>query len=156
MTISVNKRICKLEVQVNNCTDYSFSKRQIRDVCCKAIDLYRAHNAEKEEFSISIALVGQNEMRKLNRGFRKKDKVTDVLSFCEEESIPDIIEEGQKKYLGEIILCPSYIDNETQFFVALAHGTLHLLGARHGKKMFAIQEEAGSSIIKKVSKNKDE
>jgi len=48
---------------------------------------------------LSLAFVGDAEIRRLNRTFRKKDKATDVLSFPLRERAAD-----GKFYLGDIII----------------------------------------------------
>jgi probable rRNA maturation factor len=55
---------------------------------------YAVHRPE-----IAIAFVGDAEIRRLNRAFRKKDKATDVLSFPLRERAAD-----GKFYLGDIVI----------------------------------------------------
>ena len=94
---------------------------------------------ENKEGEISIALVEPEEIRELNKDYRKEDSVTDVLSFANKN---DIIEIKDKKehFIGEIVLCPKKIkDNAREFKIdftkelcwALIHGVLHLLGYEH-------------------------
>lgn len=103
--------------------------------------LLRRH---KKESLVRVIWVSDFEMRKLNRQFRGKDKVTDVLSFsCDEPGV-----------LGELVLSWSQIRRQAHEFQVLAsdealflilHGYLHLLGMDHergerqARKMFAIQ-----------------
>jgi probable rRNA maturation factor len=94
---------------------------------------------------ISVVFVNEAESRKINRKYRQKNKSTDVLSFN--------LDSGYNKdgiIQGEIILCPDIIrksarENKIDFsrelgFV-LAHGVLHILGWRHGKKMYELQDK---------------
>ena len=60
-------------------------------------------------------------MNDLNKKYRKKDKVTDVLSFGEE--------------LNEIVICPSVIKSKKELVKVLIHGILHVLGYEHSKAM---------------------
>ena len=94
---------------------------------------------ENKEGEISIALVSPEEIRKLNKDYRKKDSATDVLSFSNRN---DIIEIKDKKecFIGEIVLCPEKIRENSQklksdftkeLYWALIHGVLHLLGYKH-------------------------
>ena len=94
---------------------------------------------ENKEGEISIALVKSEEIRKLNKDYRKKDSATDVLSFPNRN---DIIETKDKKecFIGEIVLCPEQIRENSQelksnftkeLYWALVHGVLHLLGYKH-------------------------
>ena len=82
---------------------------------------------------ITISFVSAPMMRKLNKEHRKKDYVTDVLSFPMGDEI-------FTELLGDIIICPrraraqaDEIGNtldEEMVFLAI-HGILHLLGHDH-------------------------
>lgn len=105
---------------------------------------------------VSVTIVDNEEIRKINNKFRNIDRATDVLSFplidFDNESLPD---DGSKIYLGDIIIsierakeqAKEYghsIDREIGFLTA--HSMLHLLGYDHmvpeeEKEMFAKQEE---------------
>lgn len=104
---------------------------------------------------ISVILVGDKKIRELNRQYRKKDKVTDVLSFGDWHS-PD--------FLGEIVISLPQIKRQArQYGVSvkeelarmLVHGLLHLRGWDHErsrveeKRMIKKQE----SIMKHVTHN---
>lgn len=89
-------------------------------------------------YTISVALVGDKAIREINRDYRKKDKVTDVISI---ESDPDEFFSGAKeKDLGEIIISiPQTKRQSKEFGVSfrfeleklLIHGFLHALGYDH-------------------------
>jgi len=79
---------------------------------------------------ISVAILSPAEIKKLNKIYRQKNKVTDVLSFNLED----------EKILGEIIICLAQakkqaqeknISLQSELKLLLAHGTLHLLGYDH-------------------------
>lgn len=105
---------------------------------------------------ISVALINEAEMQRLNKKYRRKDSVTDVLSFAEYEKTAKIREVKDKKiYLGELTLCYDDIRRyaraekknlQKELAAVCAHGMLHLLGLRHGKKMFALQERAAKLL----------
>lgn len=109
---------------------------------------------------ISITIVDNQKIREINREYRHKDTVTDVISFAleDEEDIFTAIDldEGEiPRDLGDIFL--SYdkaveqaedyghsVDRELGFL--LVHGFLHLNGYDHmtvadEKVMFTLQEE---------------
>lgn len=76
---------------------------------------------------VSLVLVGDKRIRNLNRQYRHKDKITDVLSFASDEA-------GQ---LGEIIIDYQQIMRQARRFknsmwceliFITTHGLLHLLG----------------------------
>lgn len=109
---------------------------------------------------ISITVVDNAKIREINREYRNKDTVTDVISFALEDD-EDIfmtidMEDGDiPRDLGDIFL--SYdkaieqaedyghsVDRELGFL--LVHGFLHLNGYDHmteadEKEMFSLQEE---------------
>ena len=94
---------------------------------------------ENKEGEISIALVGPEEIRKLNKDYRKKDSSTDVLSFSNRNDIIEI-KDKKKCFIGEIVLCPEKIRKNSQelksdftkeLYWALIHGILHLLEYDH-------------------------
>jgi len=80
---------------------------------------------------VGIALVDDREIRRLNRTYRKKDKVTDVLSF------PAGARNG---YLGDIAISAAAARRNAQQYrrtlsceirILVLHGMLHLLGYDH-------------------------
>jgi probable rRNA maturation factor len=101
---------------------------------------------------LSLSLVGDRAIRRLNRTWRKKDKATDVLSFPAGE-----LPKGTPgpKQLGDVVIsldtakrqAKEYgrtLDQEVARY--LAHGLLHLLGHDHetvrdARKMAALEEK---------------
>ncbi len=109
----------------------------------------------RKNIFVSIALVAPKEIRKLNRIYRKKDGVTDILSFAEYKNIQAIKRAVDNPptgglFLGELILCyddireysrKKNIGLEKELANVVSHGLLHLLGFEHGEEMFGIQEK---------------
>lgn len=89
---------------------------------------------------VGVYLVDGKTMRSLNKKFRGKDKVTDVLAFPYPEDFP--APQGKPRPLGDIYLNPAYIkkNKETEEYL-LAHGLLHLLGFNHEKESDRIKME---------------
>jgi probable rRNA maturation factor len=99
---------------------------------------------------VSIGFVSTSIMRKLNKTWRKKDKITDVLSFN--------IDEGELK--GEIILSYEQAKRQAkamkhstrdELIFLIVHGVLHVYGhdheqAKDKKKMFTLQESILNSL----------
>lgn len=110
----------------------------------------------EKDVSVSLAIVCEDEIKELNRIYRKKNSVTDVLSFAEYKSQKELTKAGDKNlFLGEIILCYNDIVKyskknkkslNSELVEVFSHGLLHLLGFRHGKKMFEIQK----SVVKNL------
>jgi probable rRNA maturation factor len=90
---------------------------------------------ERSEAELSIALVGDKEMRTLNAKYRKKNKTTDVLSFPADYPTP-----AEPVLLGDVIISVEQARRQakernhslkTEMVTLLIHGILHLLGYDH-------------------------
>ena len=108
----------------------------------------------KKQGDLSVVLVGENQMKELNRKYRKKDRVTDVLSFAYEKGGSFVFPRGNLVKLGEVVICPQYIkknarkrglDFKGELCRVVIHGILHILGYNHKtsrgmKKMNELEE----------------
>ncbi|MCP6719969.1 MAG: rRNA maturation RNase YbeY [Patescibacteria group bacterium] len=96
---------------------------------------------KKGGVQLEIYLISDQRMQLLNKEFRKRDKITDVLSFKERsEKWPH--PESRLSYLGEIYLAPGHIHRRGENLGRLTiHGLLHLLGYTHTKKSDRIEME---------------
>lgn len=86
--------------------------------------------------SLSITLVGDATIRKLNREYRHKDRPTDVLSF-------PLGDASQQQLLGDVVISVATAKRQAAEYDAtlerelerlLIHGILHLLGHDHHKR----------------------
>jgi probable rRNA maturation factor len=120
-------------IEINNLTNFSVDKKLFSTV---AKNVLKGENRETE--TISLAFIGEEEIKKINKKFRKKNKATDVLSF--EISARGGPASGGKDYLGEIIICPEVVkENAKKYGVSVKkemlkvfiHGILHLCGYDH-------------------------
>ena len=98
--------------------------------------------AGKRSMNVSIAFVSAEEMKKANKQYRGKNRVTDVLSFLLEEDQGEILLSYQQARAQAAQMHHSVRDEITFLIV---HGILHLFGYDHekeqdAKKMFAVQE----------------
>ena len=115
----------------------------------------------------SVTLCGSGRIKSLNREFRQKDKVTDVLSF----QMHDTLRGGDSHLvppqleLGDIYICYDVATNQAkrfgitlqeEFLHLFVHGFLHLLGFDHElsdaeeKIMTGLEDK----ILKKLSGKK--
>ena len=118
----------------------------------------------KKEADLSIALVGQGRMRKINKRYRGKNRVTDILSFSESKVLLEKFKVGpiQKiQSLGEIVICLREVKKNAKKFKSslekelakvLIHGVLHLLGYDHEKSEKAAKEmeEKQEKLVKLI------
>lgn len=142
----------KLTLEINNTDKSPVKKAFIKKVVTMTLEKSGYLELAKKSLNLSLAWVCEIEIKKINKQYRKKDKATDVLSFCEFEDAAVLKSSNEPElFLGELILCYNYIkefatectsENDLQKELAriIAHGVLHLLGFGHGKKMFAIQD----------------
>ena len=102
---------------------------------------------------LNIVIVDNKKIQEINREYRNKDAVTDVISFAFEE-VNDV-EYKDVRFLGEIYIsyerCKSQASEyghsvKREFCYLAVHGLLHLLGYDHIKEedkkiMRALEEE---------------
>ena len=63
-------------IEINNLTNFTVDKKSFSQVAKKVL-----MGENKGTENISLAFVGKEEIKKLNKKFRNKNKPTDVLSF---------------------------------------------------------------------------
>ena len=112
---------------------------------------------KKRNINFSILLAGNQEVRKLNKQFKNKDKTTDVLSFPFYKNINSKKLKDKNVYLGDIILNFYKINKKNfkkDFNRLWVHGFLHLLGHKHYKnKDFYKMNKLENLILKKIEKD---
>ena len=103
---------------------------------CKAFP--KKYKFLNKKISFTLLLSNNQNIKKLNKVFRKKNKSTDILSFPLDKKIKI----KKNTYLGDIIISYNYLDKPrsqdlksfkekvTKIFI---HGFLHLLGFDHKK-----------------------
>ncbi|MDP3982153.1 MAG: rRNA maturation RNase YbeY [bacterium] len=114
-------------IEIQNRTKSAVNKTRLR----KAGEFVLLKENRPDEH-VSVALLGETEMKRLNKMYRDKEYAANVLSF------PGV--DG----LGEVLLCPSVIRKsakecgivtEHEMTRMLVHGILHLLGYDHEESM---------------------
>jgi probable rRNA maturation factor len=137
----------KFELDINNQTACALSKKYIETIVSETMAISKVKNSGI--LAISIALVPSREIQRVNRIYRKKDVVTDVLSFSDY---------GQKKSgpnYCELLICCAYVKKfaanqkipfKKEMAYVIAHGLLHCLGWKHNKEMYAIQDKVCNSL----------
>lgn len=110
-------------IEINNLTKFKLDKKLYTGIAKKVI------KGENKRIDLSVAYVSQNEIKKWNKKYRKKNKATDVLSFNLGKS-------------GEVVICPEVVKQNAKKFgntfkaetiKMLVHGILHIAGYDHEK-----------------------
>lgn len=131
-----------------NTTDEEIDFTEVSDVlnfACKHLKI--------ENPLLNVVIVDNEKIREINRDYRNKDAVTDVISFAFEE-VKDVDYEDVR-FLGEIYISYERCKEQAkdfghtvrrEFCYLAVHGLLHLLGYDHmteedKKVMRALEEE---------------
>lgn len=97
--------------------------------------------------AVTIKIAAADEVRKLNKKYRRQDRVTDVLSFTLGEKLPGGF------YAGDILICWTQAEKQAvenghslqkELLLLMIHGLLHLHGHDHEKdkgEMLASQRQ---------------
>tara|TARA_B100001093_G_scaffold511757_1_gene580365 strand:+ start:424 stop:888 length:465 start_codon:yes stop_codon:yes gene_type:complete len=106
----------------------------------------------------TLLLSGTNEIRNLNKKFRKKNKSTDVLSFpfYSKIQLKKIIKKDSEIYLGDVIINLNKIKHkndkkkfEFEFNKLWIHGLVHLFGYMHKKdKDYYVMQKIEKKYLK--------
>jgi probable rRNA maturation factor len=106
-----------------------------------------------EDGDVGLAVVGRQEMARLNLAHRGKAGPTDVLSFPVDRL--DQLPEGVPRQLGDVVICPAVARTEgTPIADLLVHGALHLVGYDHDAddgEMLARQEQIVEEIRRRAT-----
>ena len=117
--------------------------QSLEELMTKAVNITLSAQRISKNVEVSIALVDDDYIQKLNKKYRGLDAPTDVLSFAMRETVPegnDSFEYFEEELLGDVVIslerarvqAVEYghsFERETGFLVV--HGMLHLLGYDH-------------------------
>ncbi|SRR3989339_58861 len=137
-------------VEVANKTRRRELDKRTRTIAEEALDILKIKTGE-----LSIVLTGEKKIKELNRKWRKRNEVTDVLSFS-------LRERGEKNAVfGELFVCLKQVERQAraadrkfvdELIEMVVHGILHLTGLDHekdaaeAKKMLRLQERISQRI----------
>jgi probable rRNA maturation factor len=133
----------KIIVEIANRTKKRIKVDLIKKVVKRTISL--SGSALLADFCVSIVFLEKEGIKRINQKYRRKNKPTDVLSFIYSSGY----NKKRKTLEGELVLCPEIIakqaeENEVTFqkelIFVLSHGVLHLLGMKHSKSMYELQD----------------
>ncbi len=115
---------------------YGGMRMQVQEALEEALRFFGAAG------TVSVALVPDEEMRRVNRERRGKDEPTTVLSFAERDVPVGLRNASPVPHLGEILLAPDTISRRGEHIVRFAlHGLLHLLGYTHESERDTMEME---------------
>lgn len=86
-------------IEVNNLTKIKINSKTLKKLAGKIL------KEEEKELNISVAFVGPEKIKELNKKYRRKNKPTDVLSFL-----------YKKGEFGEIVICPTEVKKNAKRF----------------------------------------
>jgi probable rRNA maturation factor len=164
-------------LEIHNFTQNEIDERlfqRVTETTLKILDI-------KGKTEISLAIVGNGRMKRLNKMYRGKNRVTDVLAFGDKSVLPYLakafprLKKGEDikfveppdgvKRLGEIVICYPQAKKqakrlghplEKELTILLIHGILHLVGYEHerGGKEEKEMQEMEEQIFKQIKLNK--
>ena len=127
-------------ILIKNFTKNKIDQKYLNRIASKTLKIAKF----RKPTEISLVITGEKRIRSLNKKYRKIDKITDVLSFGNEEpenKFAEFINPPDKIiYLGEIFICYSQAVKQArqkkhsvkkEMAILLIHGILHLLGYDH-------------------------
>jgi len=133
-----------MKVEINIGQFNSIKKRVVKNIVQQVFESLKKNDiiGREMEIELSVAMVGNEQIKELNNSYRQKNEVTDVLSFC--------YEKNNNRLEGEIVLAPEIIKEnaesdkiefEEELTKNIIHSILHIIGYDHGDEMFALQNK---------------
>jgi len=116
------------------------------------------------EPEIGVTITGREEILELNREYREKDSVTDVLSFPQfaghDDLLEDLLNDETETLIGDVVICHDVAVSQAEEYgtgytremlYLFVHSVMHLFGYDHmeedeKKEMRAREEQVLSAI----------
>ena len=141
----------KHEILIYNKTKRRIPKKFILDVISRTLNFLKL----KQPAELAVLIVSAEEIRKLNKIWRKKNYTPDELSFGLNSRKSSIFAKGNINVinLGEIVISSEKIRDKKYLITILIHSLLHLLGYDHekstvkAKKMERFERKILSQIL---------
>ena len=114
---------------------FPVDRKSIKDAIEKALV-----NEVHRDAEVSVSIVGDRQMKMLNKKYRNLDQTTDVLSFCLNEGEAFVEAPDDVLRLGDIVVSYPQAVAEAQeenklvldqIILLVLHGLDHLLGKHH-------------------------
>ena len=107
------------------------------------------------EPELGVTIVDRDEILELNREYRERDKVTDVLSFPQfaghDELLADLLDEETGTLIGDVVICYDVAADQAreygtgftrEMLYLFVHSVMHLFGYDH-------MEEGEKAVMRK-------
>lgn len=133
--------------------------------CCQAVLATEKFGRDAE---VSVSFVSNSEIRNLNKIYRNKDSVTDVLSFplTGEDGTVEINPDTKAVQLGDVVISLETAVKQAQNYghslereigFLTVHSMLHLLGYDHETSQLdqCIMREKEESVLEKLGISRD-
>ena len=126
---------CDITYEIEKLEEY-LDEKKIREFWSFILKSEYNEEYEKNDYYLSLLITTNDVIQTINRDYRNKDAVTDVISFAynETENI------GPMNILGDIVISLDRVkeqakeyghSDEREFYYVFCHGLLHLLGYDH-------------------------
>ena len=139
-----------MNIELTNLATVNCDEGRIKGVAQYSLERLGIH----PDSELSISIVDESEMSTLHLQWMDEPGATDVLSFPMDEMKPNSAADGPG-VLGDIVLCPSYVERQAkeaghslqdELELLTIHGVLHLLGYDHRENeekevMFSLQDD---------------
>ena len=146
------------DIQIRSSTalrkKFRFSLQRLKQTACKIL-----RELGWKKAALSIWLVGDKQIRVLNRRYLKRDRATDVIAFSQLEGRRLKVSSGIV-FLGDLVISSDTTARqaaryENDFFYELAfylcHGILHLMGYSDVTKKQAFwMERRQEAVLRKI------
>ena len=152
----MNSKMINVDVVIENKLWNKKIKSPSKYIKKKIKKIFKFNSIKRRRFSLTILLTDNSKMKYLNKKFRNKNKITDVLSFPNLEPADLKKKINTEIYLGDIALSYEIINRRSkdsnfnlEFDKMWIHGYLHLLGYNHKKfKDYKIMKKTEDKILK--------
>ena len=124
-------------------------KAEYKNIISKVLDkCFEVEHLPKDKLLVSVTLTNPENIKKLNKEYRKIDKTTDVLSFpmFEKEEIDKMVKSPKWEYtdiLGDMVISIEQVEIqakeyghsfERELSYMIVHSFYHLMGYDHIKE----------------------
>ncbi|BDR58630.1 rRNA maturation RNase YbeY [Xylocopilactobacillus apicola] len=146
----------ELEIKIKDASLPEQYLKEVKDL----IELGGKRLNHRDDTEVSITFVSDDEIHQINKNYRNKDRVTDVISFAIEDGedtkiLSMLADQGIPRDLGDLFIAPNFVFKrardlghsvERELGYTVIHGLLHLSGYDHTTseqedEMINLQEE---------------